>query len=127
MKKVVKLKRWRKNLDGFHYYFSHYSGAVKPTIGILGLLKSEDGNHLKTYNVHYGSDEDVTMDGIELAINFIILIILGRVENASYYLQRTRLPFDNMGNWQKMPLYTSVITCLVGTSNTGYRSNKLGR
>ncbi|MFR3960164.1 MAG: hypothetical protein ACLTZB_04430 [Streptococcus salivarius] len=64
-------------IDGSDYYFSHYSGAVKPTIGILGLLKSEDRNHLlKRITNIMVLMVDVTMDGIELAINFIILIIM---------------------------------------------------
>lgn len=64
-------------IDGFHYYFSHYSGAVKT-------------NYWHTWSIEIRRWEpfakritsimvlmvDVTMDGIELAINFIILIIL---------------------------------------------------
>lgn len=70
-------KNGERIIDGFHYYFSHYSGAVKT-------------NYWDTWTVEIRRWEpfekritsimvlmvDVTMDGIELAINFIILIIL---------------------------------------------------
>ncbi len=87
-------------IDGFHYYFSHYSGAVKPTIGILGLLKSEDGNHLqKRITSIMVLMVDVTMDGIELAINFIILIILVELKMLLLPSKDKNTSLTIMENW----------------------------
>ncbi len=74
------------------------------------------------YNVYYGSDGRRAPRGWhELAINFIILIILP-IENA-YYLQRTKTTSLIIMKIVKDAFIFSRWR-VVGISNTSYRSNK---
>ena len=70
---------------------------------------------------------DVTMDGIELAINFIIFDYKGRVENDLTIFKGQNYLFINHGKLIKDAFYIQSLRVFVGTLNTSYRSNKFGQ
>ena len=115
-------------IDGFHYYFSHYSGAVKTNYWHTWSIEIRRWEPFaKTYNVYYGSDGRRYYGWHRVGDQLYYFDHTGRVENALTTFKGQDYLFDNHGKLVKDAFYIQSLRVFVGTSNTSYRSNKLGQ
>ncbi|MFQ7625460.1 MAG: KxYKxGKxW signal peptide domain-containing protein [Streptococcus salivarius] len=115
-------------IDGFHYYFSHYSGAVKTNYWDTWSVEIRRWEPFaKTYNVYYGSDGRRYYGWHRVGDQLYYFDHTGRVENALTTFKGQDYLFDNHGKLVKDAFYIQSLRVFVGTSNTSYRSNKLGQ
>ena len=115
-------------IDGFHYYFSHYSGAVKTNYWHTWSIEiRRQEPFAKTYNVYYGSDGRRYYGWHRVGDQLYYFDHTGRVENALTTFKGQDYLFDNHGKLVKDAFYIQSLRVFVGTSNTSYRSNKLGQ
>ena len=115
-------------IDGFHYYFSHYSGAVKTNYWDTWSIEiRRQEPFAKTYNVYYGSDGRRYYGWHRVGDQLYYFDHTGRVENALTTFKGQDYLFDNHGKLVKDAFYIQSLRVFVGTSNTSYRSNKLGQ
>ena len=115
-------------IDGFHYYFSHYSGAVKTNYWDTWTVEIRRWEPFeKTYNVYYGSDGRRYYGWHRVGDQLYYFDHTGRVENALTTFKGQNYLFDNHGKLVKDAFYIHTLRVFVGTSNTSYRSNKFGQ
>ena len=115
-------------IDGFHYYFSHYSGAVKTNYWDTWSVEIRRWEPFaKTYNVYYGSDGRRYYGWHRVGDQLYYFDYNGRVENDLTIFKGQNYLFDNHGKLVKDAFYIQSLRVFVGTSNTSYRSNKLGQ
>lgn len=115
-------------IDGFHYYFSHYSGAVKTNYWHTWSIEIRRWEPFaKTYNIYYGSDGRRYYGWHRVGDQLYYFDHTGRVENALTTFKGQDYLFDNHGKLVKDAFYIQSLRVFVGTSNTSYRSNKLGQ
>ena len=121
-------KNGERIIDGFHYYFSHYSGAVKTNYWDTWTVEIRRWEPFaKTYNVYYGSDGRRYYGWHRVGDQLYYFDHTGRVENALTTFKGQKYLFDNHGKLVKDAFYIHTLRVFVGTSNTSYRSNKLGQ
>lgn len=115
-------------IDGFRYYFSHYSGAVKTNYWDTWSVEIRRWEPFaKTYNVYYGSDGRRYYGWHRVGDQLYYFDHTGRVENALTTFKGQKYLFDNHGKLVKDAFYIQSLRVFVGTSNTSYRSNKFGQ
>ena len=115
-------------IDGFHYYFSHYSGAVKTNYWDTWTVEIRRWEPFeKTYNVYYGSDGRRYYGWHRVGDQLYYFDHTGRVENALTTFKGQNYLFDNHGKLVKDAFYIQSLRVFVGTLNTSYRSNKFGQ
>ena len=115
-------------IDGFHYYFSHYSGAVKTNYWHTWSIEIRRWEPFeKTYNIYYGSDGRRYYGWHRVGDQLYYFDHSGRVENALTTFKGQNYLFDNHGKLVKDAFYIHTLRVFVGTSNTSYRSNKFGQ
>ena len=115
-------------IDGFHYYFSHYSGAVKTNYWHTWSIEIRRWEPFaKTYNIYYGSDGRRYYGWHRVGDQLYYFDHTGRVENALTTFKGQDYLFDNHGKLVKDAFYIHSLRVFVGTSNTSYRSNKFGQ
>ena len=115
-------------IDGFHYYFSHYSGAVKTNYWHTWSIEIRRWEPFaKTYNIYYGSDGRRYYGWHRVGDQLYYFDHTGRVENALTTFKGQNYLFDNHGKLVKDAFYIHTLRVFVGTSNTSYRSNKFGQ
>ena len=121
-------KNGERIIDGFHYYFSHYSGAVKTNYWDTWTVEIRRWEPFeKTYNVYYGSDGRRYYGWHRVGDQLYYFDHTGRVENALTTFKGQKYLFDNHGKLVKDAFYIHTLRVFVGTANTSYRSNKLGQ
>ena len=121
-------KNGERIIDGFHYYFSHYSGAVKTNYWDTWTVEIRRWEPFeKTYNVYYGSDGRRYYGWHRVGDQLYYFDHTGRVENALTTFKGQNYLFDNHGKLVKDAFYIHTLRVFVGTSNTSYRSNKFGQ
>ena len=121
-------KNGERIIDGFHYYFSHYSGAVKTNYWDTWTVEIRRWEPFeKTYNVYYGSDGRRYYGWHRVGDQLYYFDHTGRVENALTTFKGQKYLFDNHGKLVKDAFYIHTLRVFVGTSNTSYRSNKFGQ
>lgn len=115
-------------IDGFHYYFSHYSGAVKTNYWDTWSVEIRRWEPFaKTYNVYYGSDGRRYYGWHRVGDQLYYFDHTGRVENDLTIFKGQNYLFDNHGKLVKDAFYIQSLRVFVGTLNTSYRSNKFGQ
>ena len=115
-------------IDGFHYYFSHYSGAVKTNYWDTWTVEIRRWEPFeKTYNVYYGSDGRRYYGWHRVGDQLYYFDHTGRVENGLTIFKGQNYLFDNHGKLVKDAFYIQSLRVFVGTLNTSYRSNKFGQ
>ena len=115
-------------IDGFHYYFSHYSGAVKTNYWDTWSVEIRRWEPFaKTYNVYYGSDGRRYYGWHRVGDQLYYFDYNGRVENDLTIFKGQNYLFDNHGKLVKDAFYIQSLRVFVGTLNTSYRSNKFGQ
>ena len=115
-------------IDGFHYYFSHYSGAVKTNYWHTWSIEIRRWEPFaKTYNIYYGSDGRRYYGWHRVGDQLYYFDHTGRVENALTTFKGQDYLFDNHGKLVKDAFYIQSLRVFVGTLNTSYRSNKFGQ
>lgn len=115
-------------IDGFHYYFSHYSGAVKTNYWHTWSIEiRRQEPFAKTYNVYYGSDGRRYYGWHRVGDQLYYFDHTGRVENALTTFKGQDYLFDNHGKLVKDAFYIQSLRVFAGTLNTSYRSNKFGQ
>lgn len=121
-------KNGERIIDGFHYYFSHYSGAVKTNYWDTWTVEIRRWEPFeKTYNVYYGSDGRRYYGWHRVGDQLYYFDHTGRVENALTTFKGQKYLFDNHGKLVKDAFYIHTLRVFVGTANTSYRSNKFGQ
>ena len=121
-------KNGERIIDGFHYYFSHYSGAVKTNYWDTWTVEIRRWEPFeKTYNVYYGSDGRRYYGWHRVGDQLYYFDHTGRVENALTTFKGQNYLFDNHGKLVKDAFYIHTLRVFVGTANTSYRSNKFGQ
>ena len=121
-------KNGERIIDGFHYYFSHYSGAVKTNYWHTWSIEiRRQEPFAKTYNEYYGSDGRRYYGWHRVGDQLYYFDHTGRVENALTTFKGQKYLFDNHGKLVKDAFYIHTLRVFVGTSNTSYRSNKFGQ
>lgn len=121
-------KNGERIIDGSHYYFSHYSGAVKTNYWDTWSVEIRRWEPFaKTYNVYYGSDGRRYYGWHRVGDQLYYFDHTGRVENALTTFKGQKYLFDNHGKLVKDAFYIHTLRVFVGTSNTSYRSNKFGQ
>ena len=121
-------KNGERIIDGFHYYFSHYSGAVKTNYWDTWTVEIRRWEPFeKTYNVYYGSDGRRYYGWHRVGDQLYYFDHTGRVENALTTFKGQDYLFDNHGKLVKDAFYIQSLRVFVGTLNTSYRSNKFGQ
>ena len=121
-------KNGERIIDGSHYYFSHYSGAVKTNYWDTWTVEIRRWEPFeKTYNVYYGSDGRRYYGWHRVGDQLYYFDHTGRVENALTTFKGQKYLFDNHGKLVKDAFYIHTLRVFVGTSNTSYRSNKFGQ
>ena len=115
-------------IDGFHYYFSHYSGAVKTNYWHTWSIEIRRWEPFeKTYNIYYGSDGRRYYGWHRVGDQLYYFDHTGRVENALTTFKGQKYLFDNHGKLVKDAFYIQSLRVFAGTLNTSYRSNKFGQ
>ena len=115
-------------IDGFHYYFSHYSGAVKTNYWHTWSIEiRRQEPFAKTYNVYYGSDGRRYYGWHRVGDQLYYFDYKGRVENDLTIFKGQNYLFDNHGKLVKDAFYIQSLRVFAGTLNTSYRSNKFGQ
>ena len=115
-------------IDGFHYYFSHYSGAVKTNYWHTWSIEIRRWEPFaKTYNIYYGSDGRRYYGWHRVGDQLYYFDHTGRVENGLTIFKGQNYLFDNHGKLVKDAFYIQSLRVFVGTLNTSYRSNKFGQ
>ena len=115
-------------IDGFHYYFSHYSGAVKTNYWHTWSIEIRRWEPFaKTYNIYYGSDGRRYYGWHRVGDQLYYFDHTGRVENALTIFKGQNYLFDNHGKLVKDAFYIQSLRVFAGTLNTSYRSNKFGQ
>lgn len=115
-------------IDGFHYYFSHYSGAVKTNYWHTWSIEIRRWEPFeKTYNIYYGSDGRRYYGWHRVGDQLYYFDHSGRVENALTTFKGQNYLFDNHGKLVKDAFYIQSLRVFAGTLNTSYRSNKFGQ
>ena len=115
-------------IDGFHYYFSHYSGAVKTNYWHTWSIEiRRQEPFAKTYNEYYGSDGRRYYGWHRVGDQLYYFDHTGRVENALTTFKGQDYLFDNHGKLVKDAFYIQSLRVFAGTLNTSYRSNKFGQ
>ena len=115
-------------IDGFHYYFSHYSGAVKTNYWHTWSIEIRRWEPFaKTYNIYYGSDGRRYYGWHRVGDQLYYFDHTGRVENALTTFKGQDYLFDNHGKLVKDAFYIQSLRVFAGTLNTSYRSNKFGQ
>ena len=121
-------KNGERIIDGFHYYFSHYSGAVKTNYWDTWTVEIRRWEPFeKTYNVYYGSDGRRYYGWHRVGDQLYYFDHTGRVENALTTFKGQNYLFDNHGKLVKDAFYIQSLRVFAGTLNTSYRSNKFGQ
>lgn len=121
-------KNGERIIDGFHYYFSHYSGAVKTNYWDTWTVEIRRWEPFeKTYNVYYGSDGRRYYGWHRVGDQLYYFDHTGRVENAITTFKGQDYLFDNHGKLVKDAFYIQSLRVFAGTANTSYRSNKFGQ
>lgn len=121
-------KNGERIIDGFHYYFSHYSGAVKTNYWDTWTVEIRRWEPFeKTYNVYYGSDGRRYYGWHRVGDQLYYFDHTGRVENALTTFKGQKYLFDNHGKLVKDAFYIQSLRVFAGTLNTSYRSNKFGQ
>lgn len=121
-------KNGERIIDGSHYYFSHYSGAVKTNYWHTWSIEiRRQEPFAKTYNEYYGSDGRRYYGWHRVGDQLYYFDHTGRVENALTTFKGQKYLFDNHGKLVKDAFYIHTLRVFVGTSNTSYRSNKFGQ
>lgn len=121
-------KNGERIIDGFHYYFSHYSGAVKTNYWDTWTVEIRRWEPFeKTYNVYYGSDGRRYYGWHRVGDQLYYFDHTGRVENALTTFKGQDYLFDNHGKLVKDAFYIQSLRVFAGTLNTSYRSNKFGQ
>ena len=121
-------KNGERIIDGFHYYFSHYSGAVKTNYWDTWTVEIRRWEPFeKTYNVYYGSDGRRYYGWHRVGDQLYYFDYKGRVENDLTIFKGQNYLFDNHGKLVKDAFYIQSLRVFVGTLNTSYRSNKFGQ
>ena len=121
-------KNGERIIDGFHYYFSHYSGAVKTNYWDTWSVEIRRWEPFaKTYNVYYGSDGRRYYGWHRVGDQLYYFDHTGRVENALTTFKGQDYLFDNHGKLVKDAFYIQSLRVFAGTLNTSYRSNKFGQ
>ena len=115
-------------IDGFHYYFSHYSGAVKTNYWHTWSIEIRRWEPFaKTYNIYYGSDGRRYYGWHRVGDQLYYFDYNGRVENDLTTFKGQDYLFDNHGKLVKDAFYIQSLRVFAGTLNTSYRSNKFGQ
>ena len=115
-------------IDGSHYYFSHYSGAVKTNYWHTWSIEiRRQEPFAKTYYEYYGSDGRRYYGWHRVGDQLYYFDHTGRVENALTIFKGQNYLFDNHGKLVKDAFYIQSLRVFVGTLNTSYRSNKFGQ
>ena len=115
-------------IDGFHYYFSHYSGAVKTNYWHTWSIEiRRQEPFAKTYNEYYGSDGRRYYGWHRVGDQLYYFDYNGRVENDLTIFKGQNYLFDNHGKLVKDAFYIQSLRVFAGTLNTSYRSNKFGQ
>ena len=115
-------------IDGSHYYFSHYSGAVKTNYWHTWSIEiRRQEPFAKTYNEYYGSDGRRYYGWHRVGDQLYYFDHTGRVENGLTIFKGQNYLFDNHGKLVKDAFYIQSLRVFVGTLNTSYRSNKFGQ
>ena len=115
-------------IDGFHYYFSHYSGAVKTNYWHTWSIEIRRWEPFaKTYNIYYGSDGRRYYGWHRVGDQLYYFDYKGRVENDLTIFKGQNYLFDNHGKLVKDAFYIQSLRVFAGTLNTSYRSNKFGQ
>ena len=115
-------------IDGSHYYFSHYSGAVKTNYWHTWSIEiRRQEPFAKTYYEYYGSDGRRYYGWHRVGDQLYYFDHTGRVENGLTIFKGQNYLFDNHGKLVKDAFYIQSLRVFVGTLNTSYRSNKLGQ
>ena len=121
-------KNGERIIDGSHYYFSHYSGAVKTNYWHTWSIEiRRQGRFAKTYNVYYGSDGRRYYGWHRVGDQLYYFDYNGRVENDLTIFKGQNYLFDNHGKLVKDAFYIQSLRVFGGTLNTSYRSNKFGQ
>ena len=121
-------KNGERIIDGFHYYFSHYSGAVKTNYWDTWTVEIRRWEPFeKTYNVYYGSDGRRYYGWHRVGDQLYYFDYKGRVENDLTIFKGQNYLFDNHGKLVKDAFYIQSLRVFAGTLNTSYRSNKFGQ
>ena len=121
-------KNGERIIDGSHYYFSHYSGAVKTNYWHTWSIEiRRQEPFAKTYNVYYGSDGRRYYGWHRVGDQLYYFDYKGRVENDLTIFKGQNYLFDNHGKLVKDAFYIQSLRVFVGTLNTSYRSNKFGQ
>ena len=121
-------KNGERIIDGSHYYFSHYSGAVKTNYWHTWSIEiRRQEPFAKTYNVYYGSDGRRYYGWHRVGDQLYYFDYNGRVENDLTIFKGQNYLFDNHGKLVKDAFYIQSLRVFVGTLNTSYRSNKFGQ
>ena len=121
-------KNGERIIDGSHYYFSHYSGAVKTNYWHTWSIEiRRQEPFAKTYYEYYGSDGRRYYGWHRVGDQLYYFDHTGRVENALTTFKGQNYLFDNHGKLVKDAFYIHTLRVFVGTSNTSYRSNKFGQ
>ena len=115
-------------IDGSHYYFSHYSGAVKTNYWHTWSIEiRRQEPFAKTYYEYYGSDGRRYYGWHRVGDQLYYFDHTGRVENGLTIFKGQNYLFDNHGKLVKDAFYIQSLRVFVGTLNTSYRSNKFGQ
>ena len=121
-------KNGERIIDGSHYYFSHYSGAVKTNYWHTWSIEiRRQEPFAKTYNEYYGSDGRRYYGWHRVGDQLYYFDYKGRVENDLTIFKGQNYLFDNHGKLVKDAFYIQSLRVFVGTLNTSYRSNKFGQ
>ena len=121
-------KNGERIIDGSHYYFSHYSGAVKTNYWHTWSIEIRRWEPFaKTYNIYYGSDGRRYYGWHRVGDQLYYFDHTGRVENALTTFKGQDYLFDNHGKLVKDAFYIQSLRVFAGTLNTSYRSNKFGQ
>ena len=93
-------KNGERIIDGFHYYFSHYSGAVKTNYWDTWTVEIRRWEPFeKTYNVYYGSDGRRYYGWHRVGDQLYYFDHTGRVENALTTFKDKTTSLIIMENW----------------------------
>lgn len=121
-------KNGERIIDGSHYYFSHYSGAVKTNYWHTWSIEiRRQEPFAKTYNEYYGSDGRRYYGWHRVGDQLYYFDYNGRVENDLTIFKGQNYLFDNHGKLVKDAFYIQSLRVFAGTLNTSYRSNKFGQ
>ena len=93
-------------IDGSHYYFSHYSGAVKTNYWHTWSIEiRRQEPFAKTYNEYYGSDGRRYYGWHRVGDQLYYFDYNGRVENDLTIFKGQNYLFDNHGKLVKDAFY----------------------